>query len=287
MSAVIEYLISGIAIGCTYALVGSGFVAIYRVTRVVNFAQGTFAVLGGFMAYSFLSAGLPHGLAEIVAILGAGAAGLLFGIIAIGKPGTSPLASLVITLGLGIATYAIEIVIWGSQPISFNGIPGSQILGGAIIQRQYLLVIVVTLATFAALAAFFSRTYIGKGLTACSSNPRAARLMGIDVTRMGLVAFALGGLLGGLAGVLITPLQPNSFDSDVLLATNGFAAAIFGGLVSPGWALAGGLILGVAEALIGGYYNASYETEVALVLMLALMVWQARRRRAGGVVEEA
>jgi branched-chain amino acid transport system permease protein len=95
---------------------------------------------------------------------------------------------------------------------------------------------------------------------------------------MGLLAFTLGGLLGGIAGVLLIPVQPFSFSSDVSLAISGFAAATFGGLRHFEMALAGGLLLGVAESLVGGYAQASYETVVALGLMLVLLVWQARRQ---------
>lgn len=285
MSALLQYLISGLALGCGFALIGSGFVVIHRVTRVVNFAQGTFPVVAGLAAASFLAGGtMPHGLAEVSAILLAGLVGLIVGLIAIGKPGTPPLASLVITLGLGIFAYAVEIIIWGDQPMSFPGLGGAVSLGGAHILRQYFLVIVVALLTFALLEFFFGHTYAGKGLAACASNPYAARLVGINVTRMGLAAFALAGLLGGLAGVLVTPLQAVSFDSDVSLAINGFAAAIFGGLMRPLMALVGGVVLGIAESLVAGYYNTSFQTEVALAIMLALMVWQASRRSA---LEEA
>jgi branched-chain amino acid transport system permease protein len=151
-------------------------------------------------------------------------------------------------------------------------------------QVQYVLVVALTAASFVVLGLFFNRTYLGRGLTACSSNPRAARLVGIDVTRMGLVAFGLGGGLGGLAGVLLTPIQPVAFNSDVSVAINGFAAAIFGGLLRPGTALLGGLVLGVAEALIAGYGQASMQSGVALIVMLGIMVWQAGRRPA--VAEE-
>lgn len=278
MSAFLTYLISGLAIGCTFALVGSGFVAIHRVSRVVNFAQGTFAVVAGLAAASMLNLGLPHGLAELVAVAISGVAGLLVGVIAIGKPGTAPLASLVITLGLGILAYAVEIVIWGDQPISFRMASGSVVVAGARIEWQYIVVIAAAAVIFAALGLFFTRSYLGKALSACASNPYAARLSGINPIRMGLLAFALGGVLGGLAGVLITPLQPIAFDSDVALATNGFAAAILGGLNRPSAALAGGLLLGVVESFIAGYLNASFQTEVALALMLGVMIWQASKR---------
>jgi branched-chain amino acid transport system permease protein len=279
MSALVEYLISGIAVGCGYALLASGFVAIFRVTEVINFAQGTLAVLGSFVAYSALtSAGLPHGLAEALGVLAAGGAGLVFGWIAIGKKGTPPLASLVITLGLAVAAYAAEIAIWGDQPLSFTALPGDFVLAGAHLLRQYLLVIGVSLVALLWLGGFFTRTYAGTGMTACASNRFAARVVGINVRRMGLYAFALGGLLGGLAGVLLIPIEPLSFNSDIGLAVSGFAAAIFGGLRSFEMALLGGLVLGVTESLIAGYWQASYQTVVALGLMLLLMIWQARRR---------
>jgi branched-chain amino acid transport system permease protein len=283
VSLFLQYLSSGVASGCTFALVATGFVAIYRVTRVVNFAQGAFAVVGGMAAYTLLAHGLPHFVAEGLAVAAAAAVGLLVGLVAIGRRGTPPLASLIITLGLGIGMYAVLILVFGDQPVSYDGVAGAISGAGVTMPLQFLLVVAVTAATFVLLAFFFNATYLGRALTACSSNPHAARLVGIDTTRMGLVSFALGGALGGLAGVLLAPLQPVAFDSDVGLAINGFAAAVFGGILRPGTALAGALVLGVAEAMVAGYSRASFESGVALVLMLALMIWQASRRP---VVEE-
>jgi branched-chain amino acid transport system permease protein len=114
-------------------------------------------------------------------------------------------------------------------------------------------------------------------MTACASNPFAARVAGINVWRMGVFAFAAGGLLGGLAGVLITPLQPSAYDSDVTLAVSGFTAAIVGGLLSFQGALIGGLILGVAESMVAGYWNASYQEVVALVIVLGVLSARAVR----------
>jgi branched-chain amino acid transport system permease protein len=276
VSAFLGYLVNGLAIGCGFALIASGLVAIHRITGVVNFAQGMFAVVAGLSASSLLGLGLPHGVSEVAAVLVAALAGLLTGLVAGRADGTTP--ALIITLAVGILAYAVEIVLWGDQPRSFPGIPGSVTFAGAGIQRQHLLVIGVTAVTFTLLSLFFGRTYLGKALTACASNPYAARLLGIDVARMGLLAFALGGLLGGVAGVLITPLRPISFDSDVTLIINGFAAAIFGALARPGLALAGALLLGVAESMAAGYGYGAYQTEIALGVMLVIMVTQAARR---------
>ncbi|GAA0935132.1 branched-chain amino acid ABC transporter permease [Virgisporangium aurantiacum] len=284
MSQFLAYVLTGLGIGAGYALVGSGLVAIYRVTHVVNFAQGAFAVVAALSASSLLASGVPHVAAEGLAVVVGAVVGLLVGLVAIGKPGTTPAASLIVTLGLGVFAYAVEVLVWGDQPRSFPGIPGALSIGDARVPWQYLFVVAVTVPVFAAMAVFFARTDVGKALSACASNPHAARIVGIDVTRMGLVAFALGGALGGLAGVLVTPAQQVTFDSDVTLIVNGFAAAIIGGLTRPAVTLAGGLLLGVAQTLIAGWGGGAYQLEVALLLMLAVMIVQSARRV--GVVEE-
>ncbi|MEV6300055.1 branched-chain amino acid ABC transporter permease [Actinoplanes sp. NPDC051861] len=285
MSDLLGYLITGLGLGAGFALVASGLVAIYRVTRVVNFAQGSFAVLAAMLTSSLLGAGLPHGVAELGGVALGAVAGLVVGVIAIGRPGTTPGTSLIVTLGLGVFAYAVEILIWGDQPRSYPGVPGVASLAGARLQAHYLLIIAVTVPVFAGLAWFFTRTDLGKALSACASNRYAAQVVGIDVRRMGLLAFTLGGALGGLAGVLTTPVQQVTFDSDVALIVNGFAAAVLGGLSRPVVALAGGLLLGVAQTLVAGYGGGAYQVEVALVLMLTVMIIQAAR--TGPVLEAA
>jgi len=285
MGALLQYLVTGVGLGCGYALVGSGLVVIHRVTRVVNFAQGAFAVIAALTASTLLAAGLPHGAAEALAVAAAGLAGLVVGAVAIGRSGTSPQSALIVTLGLGVFAYAVEVLVWGDQPRSFPGVPGSVSLPGTRLQAHYLLVIGITAVVLTGCALLFARTDVGKALTATAANPYAARVVGINVTRMGLVAFVLGGALGGLAGVLLTPVQQVSFDADVILVVNGFAAAILGNLTRPGLTLVGGLLLGVVQALVAGYLSTAYQTEVALVFMLAVLVVRAGRRHA--VVEES
>jgi len=286
MTAFLSYLIHGVAVGCGFALIASGLIIIFRVTRVVNLAQGMFAVVAGFSTTSLLGWGLPHGAAELGAIAVAAGAGLFTGVVAIGKRDTQPEASLIATLGVGILAYACEVLVWGDQPRSFDGLSGSFEMSAVSVPKQYALVMGATLGVFVALEFFFEHTYPGKALTACASNPRAAALVGIGVTRMGLLGFALGGALGGVAGVLITPMRPVSYDSDMLLFINGFAAAILAGLKRPVFALLGGLVLGVAEAMVAGYAKASYQSSLALILALAILVAQAMRRPALHAAEE-
>lgn len=286
MNAFLSYVAHGIAVGCSFALLASGLIIIYRVTRVVNLAQGTFAVVAAFTTATLLNAGLPHGAAELLATLGAALLGFFAGIVAIAKPGTSPQASLIATLGLAIFGYAFEILVWGDQPRSFAGLEGSLALFGLELPKQYALIVVATLVVFGLLELFFERTDAGKAFSACASNPYAAKLVGISVLRMGLLGFALGGALGGVAGVLVTPLSPLSYDSDISLFVSGFASAIVAGLKRPLLALAGGVALGVAEALVAGYSKASYETALALSLTLAILIAQGLRRPAARLADE-
>jgi branched-chain amino acid transport system permease protein len=286
VNAFLSYLVHGIAVGCGFSLIASGIIIIYRVTRVVNLAQGMFVVVAGFMVSSLLAAGLPHGLAEAVAIAVAAGIGLVTGVIAIGKRGTSAQASLIASLGVAIFGYALEILIWGDQPRSFAGMAGSIERLGVELPKQYALTALVTFAVFGALELFFERTYWGKALSACASNPYAAMLVGMGVRRMGLLGFALGGALGGVAGVLLTPLSPVSYDSDVSLFVNGFAAAILAGLKRPLLGLVGGLSLGIAEAMVAGYAKASYQSVLALALALTILIAKSLRNPALHEVEE-
>jgi len=226
VSAFFSYVLHGIAVGCGFALLASGLIIIYRVTRVVNLAQGMFGVVAAFMTATLLDAGLPHGGAELLATLVAAALGLFAGVVAVAKPHTSPQASLIATLGLAILGYAVEILIWGDQPRSFAGLAGSFELAGLELPKQYALIVVATIVVFGLLELFFERTYAGKAMSACASNPYAAKLVGISVVKMGLLGFMIGGVLGGIGGVLLTPLSPLSYDSDVSLFVNGFASAM-------------------------------------------------------------
>jgi branched-chain amino acid transport system permease protein len=252
MTDLVAYVLTGLGIGRGFALVGSGIVLIYRVTRVVNFAQGAFAVLAAMTASTLLAADLPHGVAEILAVAVAAGTGLLVGVVAIGKPGTTPGASLIITLGLGVFAYAVEVLVWGDQPRSFAGCPGAIDIGGARVQAHYLLIIGVTVPVFVALAVFFARTDLGKALSACASNRYAARVVGIDVTRMGLLSFALGGALGGLAGCW-SPRCSRSRSTPTSRSSSTVRRGDPRGLTRPAVTLAGGLLLGVGQTMIAGY----------------------------------
>jgi branched-chain amino acid transport system permease protein len=111
-------------------------------------------------------------------------------------------------------------------------------------------------------------------MRAAAQNPVAAQLVGIDVRNVLVASFALSAALGALAGAFVTPITLTRFDAGLMLGLKGFAATMLGGLGSPYGALAGGLLLGLAEALAGGYISSGYQDAVAFLLILGLLFFR-------------
>ncbi|HVA29948.1 MAG TPA: branched-chain amino acid ABC transporter permease [Gaiellaceae bacterium] len=281
MTAFLQYVVTGVSDGAAYALVGIGLVIVFRTTNALNFAQGVYAVVAG-LTTSVLALHMPIVLAALIAIALTTSIGVVTGLITIGIRGdTTPLHSLIVTLGLTLIAESAELLIFGDAPHSYASIARrAWNVHGVRVQPQYVLLLGVTLAVTLGLTLLLRYTVVGNALVAASDSLRAARLVGIDTVTFGAVAFGVAALLGAIGGVLLTPLVPLAYDSDLNIAVNGFAAAAFGGLISVPGALVGGLVLGMAENLVVGYVNPQYELTIALVIMLVLIGWRARREGA-------
>jgi branched-chain amino acid transport system permease protein len=286
----LQLVVVGVSTGSAFALVGIGMVLIFRTTGVINFAQGSFAVLGGLFMVELRDH--LHGVpAAIVTILLVGVIGSLVGFAALGfRRRTTSLASLIITLGLALLISSLNLLAFGDRPHTYPTIfERAWDIGGVLVQPQYVLVAGLTLLAALLLTLGLQRTIAGQALVACADSRRAAELVGIDVRAVAVIAFAVSAGLCALGWVLLTPVDPVNYDSDVRIAINGFAAAAFGGLASIRLAYLGGLTLGVAEQLIVGYGDAipgvgaqarQYELAAALVLMLVLIGWRSRHEVA-------
>ena len=277
----VQLVVIGLGTGSMYALVGVSFVLIFRTTNVINFAQGAFAVMGGLFMVGLVD-NVPTAVAALLAVALVAVIGAAIGFVAVGIRGlTTPLASLIITLGVAFLAQALELVGFGDRPHTYPGISDrAWSLGGVLVQPQYALVAGVTVATTALLTLALRRTIAGQALVACSDAPRAAELIGLNIRSVAVVTFAVSAALTALGGLLLTPLRPVNYDSDVGIAINGFAAAAFGGLGSITLAFVGGLVLGIAEQLVIGYWDPQYDLAVALVIMLVLIGWRSRREIA-------
>ncbi|MBK8183453.1 MAG: branched-chain amino acid ABC transporter permease [Candidatus Competibacteraceae bacterium] len=272
-----QFLVTGITVGSTYALVGLGFALIYNASDVVNFAQGEFVMLGAMAAIALLGAGLPLPLAAILATLATVGVGLLLERFAIEPAlGASVVTTIIITIGAAIFLRGIAMLLWGKDFHSlppFTGDAPIQ-LGGATVLPQSLWVLGVTVALVVLVRLFFNRTLIGKALLACSFNRAAAQLVGINVRMMLRLAYGLSAGLGALAGILIAPITFSSYEAGVMLGLKGFSAAIVGGIGNPMGAVAGGLLLGVLESLGAGLVSSGYKDAIAFLFVLMVLFFE-------------
>lgn len=287
----LQYLVTGVTNGSIYALMALGFVVIYSVTSVINFAQGELAMLGALLAISLIAAGLPWAAASIAAVGCIGAfAAVLYRVGLRPARHASPLTLIIITIGAALALRGGALVLWGTEPYRmapFTAGRPLQVLG-AVIRLQSLWVLGALLLLQPVLHAFFFRTMLGRALRACAVNRLAARLMGIRADRMALLAFGLSGALGALGGILIAPIVFATYDMGLMLTLKGFVAAVMGGLVNYPAAVAGGLLLGILESLGAGLISSGYKDAIAFIALFAVLLSKPRWIvRAEGEIEES
>jgi branched-chain amino acid transport system permease protein len=273
---IVQLLLSGLAVGGIYALIAVGFVTIYNVNGVINFAQGEFVMVGGITAAAMVSGGAPLWLAAIMAVIAATLVGALVQRLAL-QPArfNSEVVLIIITIGVSTALRGLALMIFGSSPKVLppflEGEPVSFL--NAAIPRQDFFIIGITFITMLALYIFFEKTMLGSALRASMMNREVSRLMGISPKWMGLLSFMLGACLAGIVGVAITPISLATYDMGLMIGLKGFVAAVLGGLISIPGAVVGGIILGVLESLGAGLISSGYKDAIAFFILLIVLVF--------------
>lgn len=274
ISQLLQLILAGLTTGSIYALIALGFVTIYNVTGIINFAQGEFAMLGAMLMVSLQPLGLPQSLAFLLAVLGVVVVGGGLERIAIHPARrASSVTLIIITIGADIVLRGIGLLIWGTDPYPLPAFTSGPplILGGAVLTRQAVWIMGTTAVILALLSFFFARTYLGKAVRACAINRLSARLSGIRPDRMSLLSFALSAGLGAVGGIVIAPMTLVSYDMGLYLGLRGFVAAIMGGMVSAPGAVVGALLLGVLEALGAGIFRAAFKEVIAFVVLFLIL----------------
>jgi branched-chain amino acid transport system permease protein len=273
-----QLTLGGISVGMIYAAIALSLVLIWRATRILNYAQGGMAMFTTYVALLVINRTGSYWAGFAVAL----AAGLVLGAVIerlVIRPVESkpPLNAIIVTIGLLVFLEGLAGIIYGGQfrsfPAAFS-IDGLHVGSAALgISANDVFVALAVLAAALLLGAGFRYTSAGLKMRAAAFSPPVARLLGVRVGRMLTLGWALAGLIGALAGVLVSPstfLYPNSMDSIFVL---GFTAAVIGGLDSPAGAVAGGLILGVALSYVGGYLGSDLVNLFGLAaLVLVLMI---------------
>ncbi len=309
----LQLILDGIRGGAIYALVALGFVTIFNVTGVINFAQGGFVMLGamlciGFYGLSALSSLPPApklALSAVLSIVTVSLIGAVMERLAIFPSRRSPaLTLIIITVGVYTIMWGVALLIWGADPyqlpafstleqsdkilrfgqIVLDGetswifasstLPTGAKFTGVMIKAQSLWIWGTTAVILVLLAYFFERTMLGKAVRACAINRRAAQLMGISPSRMSLLAFVLAAALGAIGGIVLAPATASTYDMGLKPGLKGFVAAIMGGLVSFPGAVIGGLLLGILENLGAGLTKAGLKDIFAFIVLILILLFR-------------
>jgi branched-chain amino acid transport system permease protein len=278
MQEFLEFTLGGIAVGMIYAAIALSLVLIWRGTRVLNYSQGGMAMFTTYIAWVVIRHTGNYWLGFVVAL----AAGLVLGAVlerTVVRPteGKGPLNSVIVTIGLLILIEGVAGIIFGGQYRSFPpafSVTGLKIGSVALgISPTDVFTAVAVLGAAVLLALVFRFTAVGLRLRATAFSQNVARLLGVRIGRVLTLGWALAGLFGALAGVLVTPstfLYPNSMDAIFVL---GFTAAVIGGLDSPVGAVVGGVLLGMVLSYAGGYIGSELVLVYGLVILaLVLMI---------------
>ena len=277
MREFIQFTLGGISFGMVYAAIALSLVLIWRGTRILNYSQGAMAMLTTYIAFTVIG----HTGNYWAGFAAALAAGLVLGAVierTVIRPveNKPPLNAVVVTIGLLVFLEGLAGIIYGGQYRSFPpafSITGLQAGSVALgVSRNDVFVAAAVLAAALGLALLFRYTSAGLRLRAAAFNAYAARLLGVRVGRVLTLGWALAGLIGALAGVLVSPatfLSPASMDSIFVL---GFTAAVIGGLDSPVVAIVGGLILCVALNYVGGYLGSNLVPIFGLGALIVILM---------------
>lgn len=282
MSFLLQVVLTGIAVGCVYGLVALGVVVIFSATRLLNFAQGEFLMLGGLAAWWALTYEhwpLPVALVVVVAVGTATGALVSRAVISVMiSRGAETIAIVIATLAISIVLSQGVSLLLGpqSRPVpSVLGGPPLQ-LAGAVLTKASLSVILGAVIALAIFAWIRSRTRVGLALRAVGSNRLGARITAMNVSSIETIAFALSGAVAAFGGLLITPITGWTPQMGLNIALLSFIAAIVGGIANPYSAFIGGLLIGILTTLAQGYLPPSFPFSTVTVFAALILVIAVR-----------
>jgi len=290
----IQLTLNGLTLGSVYALIALGYVLVYGILKLLNFAHGDVFMVGSFIGFGLLQLlggstdpVVPVWLLLVLITAGAMAGCALLGV-AIERFAYRPLrdapriAPLISALGVSFfLAYSMQLM-FGAQQRDYDAFSLS---GGALFLEGFnignvrvpLLRIIIIVSAFALMVVLWllvTRTRTGKAMLATSHDREAAAMMGIDVDRVIVFAFVLGSALAGAAGVMFALRAPTSASIGFIAGLKGFTAAVIGGIGSIPGAMAGGLILGFAEAYTQGYVSTRWSDLYVFAILIVFMIFR-------------
>lgn len=284
---VLNFLFSGLVSGAVYALIGLGFVTIYRSSGVVNFAQGDLVVLGGIITINLIGI-FSYPVAALIAVGITIIVGILINELVIARLRKLTMATIIMsTLGASMFLQGASLVVmggWQKALPPFTGIEPVKILNASI-SRQGVWVIFITLIILGALFYINNMTLFGKKMTATATQPLAAGFVGISRSAMIRWSFIISAAVGAFAGIGLATIVPINYASGSGFMLKGFVGAVLGGWGKTTGAVVGGLTLGIVEAFSAMILPSGYKDAVAFIILLIVLYFKPSGILGSSLVE--
>lgn len=273
--AFLSYLIGGLGLGSVYAIIALGYSMVYGIVKMLNFAHGDVIMVGAFVAYLAMRAGLPVILAVILSIVACTVLGVVVERLAY-KPlrEASSLSVLITAIGVSYFLQNAAMLLWGTDTKIFPTIlSGSLTIGDLSIPYLTLITILSCVVIMIVLTLFINNTKTGRAMRACSEDKGAAALMGINVNKIISITFAIGSGLAAIAAILLCATYPSVYPTlGSMPGIKAFTAAVFGGIGSIPGAFLGGLLLGVIENMTRAYISTQLSDAIVFMVLIVILL---------------
>ena len=272
----IQLVVSGIAIGAIYALVAIGFTLLWQASRTVNFAQGDFLTVSAVLMFTLVCLGVPFVWALLITV---GMAAVLLGFV-VKKVIIQPLIDrshttiIVATIALSFLASNSVATFWSAQCRAFPQIFGMTPyrFGSIALSRQNVWTIIIAISLILAINLFIQRTKPGKAMQAVAQNREAAKVLGINISRVTTMVFVMNAVIVVFAAMLIAPVYMVRFDMGAQLGLKAFYSATIGGFNQIRGALLGGFLVGIIETFSSAYLSTEYREAFVLVVLIAVIL---------------
>ena len=259
MEFLLQLVLNGLVIGSIYALVGLGFVVIYKSSSILNFAQGEFLMLGAYVCVAIFTAyHVPFWAAFVLTLVFSAVLGILMERLLLRPMIGEPVISVImLTLGLASVLKAVVQGIWGTETIPYPPIfPTAPVMVGPLPVSQGYLYSMASVALLLVLfTLFFKFTRAGIAMRATAFSQQVALSMGVSVKRIFALAWSIAAVVSAIGGVLLGGIRGGVDGSFALFGLKVIPVVILGGLDSVLGAIVGGIVMGILENLAGGYLD--------------------------------
>jgi branched-chain amino acid transport system permease protein len=290
VDAFVQQFVNGLTLGSMYALIALGYTMVYGILKLLNFAHGEVYMMGAFAGFGVMAAlGGPAApivpvvlmiaLMFLAGMIGSGLLAVMIERFAYRRLRDAPrIAPLITALGVSFFLQSTALLLFGArfrsyETYEFVDLSAGIHWGPLNVSPTRLLTIVSAFALMVVLTLLVSRTRLGKAMRATSFDREAAAMMGIDVDRVIVATFAIGGVLAGAAGVMFGLVFFSIFHLMGFVAgLKGFTAAVVGGIGSIPGAVVGGLVIGLAEAFSAGYISSTFQDLIVFSILITVML---------------